>query len=190
MSTQTDIVTLDELTRLMLERVRKWVPAGTLPERYDPPPLPGDLTLPAKKSLEHYPHFCERDPVVQLPIVLVVPRILLYANEIFVYYGPDRDFEPYWIGPVVVVHDGYPRLDEQKWRPTTVVENAAGLCEYPWVGSLRSLDSMWAAQVFLCMGEIMGRMGGSGLGHHVAWAPQHQVAKPQSGLRKVDVAKK
>lgn len=175
-------LTLEELTGEMLSRMRRWT-SQVFPD-FKPPPLPPGLALPTAEMIASHPHYCAHAPVVTLPIVLVVPGVRIYfESPQDRFYVPEPDFtEPYWIGPMKVVHDGAPLREESRLRPATVIENASALCQYHFMGSLRSLNLTWPAQVFCLSSAIVGMMSGSGPGHHVTWAPVNQVVKPRSFL--------
>lgn len=172
-------LTLTDLTRIMLKRVAGWMPDFALPD-YAPPPLPEGLILPARKALVLCSHCCEREPVVTLPIALIVPGLYVhFESPENWYYCVDKRFTvPYWVGPITVLHDGAPPQDRSAFRPLTAAENISVLCQYSSIGSLRSVSGIWNAQVFHQKGRVVGSVKGSGPGHHVAWGPVGQVKDP------------
>jgi len=178
-------LSLKELTLVFLKRVRAFMPPCTIPD-FEPPPLPAGLIIPEMSELNTRGHFCDDKPFT-LPIALIVPGIHIYFQkpDAKCYVPDNRTFTtPYWIGPVTVEHDMAPeifRVDSQ--RRVSVLENACVLCQYPWVGSLRSLDDLWGAQVFFESFRVIGKCDGSGPRHHATWAPKDQVKEPQSFLR-------
>lgn len=174
----SDTLPIDVLTDEMLSRTRRWT-SQVFPD-FKPPPLPPGLTLPTAEMIASHPHYCADAPVQILPIVLVVPGIRIYdGSPRDRFYISEPGFtEPYWIGPMKVVHDGAPAEDETQ-RPASVIENASALCQYQFMGSLRSLENTWNAQVFNLSSAIVGMTRGSGPGHHVTWVPRNQVEKPR-----------
>src|SRR3989339_236918 len=178
-------LTIEEVTRILLQRVRNWMPVRTIPDIRGIPALPATgLVLPMREDFNPCSCSCQRDTIIYLPVVLVVPRIHIYEAEApGGYYVPGADFDSYFLGPVMVLHEGHPEVDRKRWRPMTVVETTEGLCEYPWVGSLRSVyENHWHVQVYHRDGHVVMDLGGTPQGHHEAWVPVKQRDTPPTYL--------
>ena len=176
---------LKELTLMFLKRIRAFMPPGSIPD-FEPPPLPAGLAIPKEAESKSRKHFCADAEVLTLPIVLVVPGVHIHfeAPDAKSYVPGDPAFTtPYWIGPVTVDHDHAPEIFRSGLqRRVSVIENACALCQYYWMGSLRSREPTWTAQVFFDSYRVIGKMAGSGPRHHATWAPKDQVENPQHYL--------
>lgn len=104
-------------------------PIPWFPNGFDPQIL-------ADRGFRREPHRCEDEPVIALPTVLV------FDVEFYDRYSCRRRqnstrFQPYWTGPVLMIHNNVDPPDQRNWREATPFEGLCAVAEYPEVGSVR-----------------------------------------------------
>jgi hypothetical protein len=128
-------------------------------------------------------HECGRDQEELIPGVLVFDCKYEQAS-CGGWWMPSERFYPYWLHPVLIMHDG--KLpDGTKWRKLTSCEAVSCLAQNRWLGAIRYASkhcSSYCCEACVHRGQVYVSCGESRKGHHAAYVP---IDRPQPTIEMV-----